>query len=403
MISGRSTAQRATLDAQSMNYVFLSPHFPPNWFRFVAGLRVAGATTLGIADQEWDQLRPEVRAALDDYYRVDDLANQEQLTRALGWFIHRHGLVDRLDSLNEHWLEAEARLRSDFNIAGIDERGIAAVKRKSLMKKRFVGAGIPVARGRVCGTPAVLRSWIRDIGFPAVAKPDVGVGAARTYKLNGEADVERFLHEKPAVDYIVEEFIDGQIVTYDGLAGRNGEIVFDSTFTYSAGVMESVNEQVDLYYWIAREIPDDIRMVGRHMARVFDVRERPFHFEMFRTRDGNLVALEVNVRPPGGLSVDMFNYANDFDFFEEWANVVVRGEFEPVITRPYACLYVMRRDGRRYALSHPELLHDYRELIILEARMDKMFAPAMGDHAYVLRGRDADELIAAAKRIQALQ
>jgi hypothetical protein len=215
--------------------------------------------------------------------------------------------------------------------------------------------------------------------------------------------VERYMHGKPDVDYIVEEFVRGQIVTYDGLAGRQGEIVFDSSFIYSAGVMESVNEQVDLYYWIPREIAEDVRAVGRQMARAFDVRERPFHFEMFRLDDGRLVALEVNMRPPGGLSVDMINFANDVDFFQEWANVVVRGQFEAAVTRPYACLYVMRRDGRPYALSHGDVMNDFGELCLLEARMDRMFSAAMGDHAYILRGPDADQLVAAAQQIQALR
>ena len=385
-----------------MNFVFLSPHFPPTWFRFVIGLRNAGATTLGIADQAWEQLPPELRAALDDYYRVDDLADHEQLVRALGWFINRHGLLDRIDSLNEHWLETEARLRTEFNIPGLDDRTIAAVKRKSLMKRRFVAAGIPVARGQVCRTPHALRRWIAEIGYPVVAKPDVGVGAARTYKLTNDRDVERYLRDKPPLDYIVEEFVSGQIVTYDGLAGRQGEICFDSTFTYSAGVMESVNEQIDLFYWISRAIPDDVLKVGRLMAHAFDLRERPFHFEMFRQADGRLVALEVNMRPPGGLSVDMMNFANDIDIYQEWANVVVRGSFESTVTRPYACLYVMRRDGRRYGLSHAELMREFRSLIVFESRMDSVFAVAMGDHGYVLRGPDELQLIAAAQQIQAL-
>ena len=386
-----------------MNVVFLSPHFPPNWFRFVVGLRNAGATTLGIADQPWETLRPELREALDEFYQVDDLGNHEQLARALGWLIHRRGLIDRIDSLNEHWLEIEAQLRTDFNIYGLDDRTIAAVKRKSLMKKRFVAAGIPVARGRVCRTPQSLRQWIAEVGYPVVAKPDVGVGAARTFKLENAADVERYERDKPDVDYIVEEFVPGQIVTYDGLAGKDGEILFDSSFIYSAGVMESVNEQVDLYYWIPRKIADDVREVGRAMARAFDVRERPFHFEMFRLEDGRLVALEVNMRPAGGLSVDMINFANDIDFFQEWANVVVRGRFESKVTRPYACLYVMRRDGRPYAMSHAQVMHEFGELVILEARMDRMFAAAMGDRAYVLRGTKQKVLIGAAKRIQALR
>ena len=386
-----------------MNVVFLSPHFPPNWFRFVVGLRNAGATTLGIADQPWESLRPELRSALDEYYRVDDLGSHEQLTRALGWFIHRHGLVGRIDSLNEHWLAVEARLRTDFNIPGIDERRISAIKHKSFMKKRFVAAGIPVARGRVCRTPQSLRRWVAEIGYPVVAKPDVGVGAAGTFKFQNDADVERFLANRPRADYIFEEYVTGQIVTYDGLAGRRGEILFDSSLVYAMGVMDAVNEGQEVCYWVARDVPEDVRAVGRAMASAFDVRERPFHFEMFRTEERGLVALEVNMRPAGGLSVDMVNYANDIDFYQEWANVVVRGRFEAPITRPYACLYVSRRDGRPYALPHDELMGEYRDLVILEARMDSMFSAAMGDHAYVLRGPDVEPLIYAARHIQALR
>jgi biotin carboxylase len=248
-----------------------------------------------------------------------------------------------------------------------------------------------------------LKRWIAEIGYPVVAKPDVGVGAARTYKLNNDAEVEHYIHDKPQIDYIVEEFVQGQILTYDGLAGRQGEIVFDSSFTYSTGVMESVNQQLDLYYWISREIKDDVREVGRAMARAYDLRERPFHFEMFRLDDGRLVALEVNMRPAGGLSVDMINYANDIDFYQEWANVVVRGEFSAAVTRPFACLYVMRRDGRPYRLTHEEVMSQFGDEVILEARMDRMFSAAMGDHAYILRGPDEPPLIAAAQQIQALR
>ena len=384
-----------------MNVIFLSPHFPPSWFRFAAALRAAGATTLGIADTSWEQLRPELREALHDYYRVDNLDNYEQLTRAVGWFIHRHGRIDRIDSLNEHWLEYEAALRTDFNIPGIDRRSIAPIKRKSLMKKRFAAAGLPVARGRVCRTERVLRRFVDEVGFPVVAKPDIGVGAARTYRLDGAADVVRYLADKLPVDYILEEYIEGEIMTYDGLAGREGEIVFDSTLIYSTGVMESVNEGRDLYYWIPREIPADVQAMGRHMARAFDVRERPFHFEIFRTPAGRLIPLEVNMRPPGGLTVDMFNYANDIDFYREWANVVVRGHFEARVERPYACLYVSRRDGRRYQLGHDAVLHEFAPLMVHQARLDSVFAAAIGDHGYLLRSPDLEPLFEAARRIQA--
>jgi hypothetical protein len=58
-----------------LNVVFLSPHFPPNWFRFAVALRDVGANVLGIADVGVEQLNPELRDALNDYYRVDDLGD----------------------------------------------------------------------------------------------------------------------------------------------------------------------------------------------------------------------------------------------------------------------------------------------------------------------------------------
>jgi hypothetical protein len=238
-----------------MNVVFLSPHFPPNWYRFVTALREAGANVLGIADVNHEHLRPELREALNDYYRVDALGSYDQLVRGLGHFISRHGLIDRLDSLNEHWLETEAALRTDFNIPGIDRRTIASMKRKSLMKRRFVAAGLNPARGRVCRSLSSMRAFIREVGYPVVAKPDIGVGAAQTFKLQSDADLERHEREKLPLDYIVEEFVPGDIVTYDGLVDRRGEVVFDSTLTYSAGVMESVNEALDLYYWTRAACP----------------------------------------------------------------------------------------------------------------------------------------------------
>ncbi len=383
-----------------MNVVFLSPHFPPSWWRFVRGLRDVGATTLGIADENWEQLRPELRESLDDYYRVDDLANYDQLTRGIGFFIHRHGRIGRLDSLNEHWLETEARLRTDFNVPGINKNTIGAIKRKSLMKSRFLGAGLAAARGKVCKTPAQLKRFVAEVGLPVVAKPDVGVGAAKTYKLESTEELERYLIDKPAVDYIVEEFVRGELITYDGLTGRSGEILFDSTFTYSSGVMEAVNQSLDLWYWIGRSIPPDVQEVGRAMARAFDLRERPFHFEIFRTADGRLIPLEVNMRPPGGWTVDMFNYANDFDLYREWANVVVNGRFDATVTRAYNVVYASRRDGRNYVMSNADVFREFGDLIVQHARMDPVIAVAMGDIGYVMRHPESEPLMDAAKRIQ---
>ena len=80
-------------------------------------------------------LRPEVKAALTEYYRVNDMHNYDELLRACGYFTHRFGKLDRLDSQNEYWLETEAQLRTDFNIPGLKVEDMGRIKRKSLMKQ----------------------------------------------------------------------------------------------------------------------------------------------------------------------------------------------------------------------------------------------------------------------------
>ena len=85
-----------------MNVVILSPHFPPNYCNFCVQLHWLGATVFGIADEPYDLLRPELREALTEYYRVDDMHNYDQLLRACGYLTHRHGRIDRFESHNEY-------------------------------------------------------------------------------------------------------------------------------------------------------------------------------------------------------------------------------------------------------------------------------------------------------------
>ncbi len=386
-----------------MNVVYLSPHFPPNYRMFCVRLREEGANVLGIADAPYESLRPDLREALREYYRVGDLHDYDALVRALGYFTHRYGKLDRIDSHSEYWLETEARLRTDFNLFGIRADGIADAKRKSRMKEVYRRAGVNVARGAVVRTLEEARRFLRTVGYPVVAKPDVGVGAAATWKIHSEEELARFFERKPPVDYIVEEFVRGRIFSFDGLADRGGNLVFWTAHAYSQGIMETVNEDNHVFYWSLRAIPADLEDAGRRTAKAFGVRERFFHFEFFRREeDGALVALEVNLRPPGGLTTDMFNYANDVDIYREWARLVVHGRFEAKWARPYHCGYIGRKNGKRYAHSHAEVLARFGPRIVHHEPIDSIFRAAIGDYGYLARSPVAEEVHEVARYVQEL-
>jgi hypothetical protein len=330
------------------------------------------------------------------------MLNYDELLRACGYLTHRHGKITRLDSHSEFWLETEARLRTDFNVPGPQLADIAQFKRKSLMKETYQRVGVPVARGLIAQSISEALALVAETGFPLVAKPDVGVGAANTFRIDDEAGLQRFFATKPPGDYIIEEFVPGTICTFDGLADQNGNPVFIGSLQYSHGVMETVNEDRHIYFFTQREIPADLEEAGRRILKAFDVRERFFHFEFFRTKDDRLVALEVNMRPPGGPALDLYNYACDVDLYWGWANVIVNNHFLDGYQRKYYCCYVGRKFSKSYSHSHDEVLAAFGYCIVHHEALPPVYSLAMGDYTYLVRTPDKDEMLAAAHFIQEL-
>ncbi|HBA60792.1 MAG TPA: carboxylate--amine ligase [Elusimicrobia bacterium] len=385
-----------------MNFVFLSPHFPPNYKNFCRSLKAAGFNALGIGDAEFGDLDPELARSLAWYYKVSDMHNYEELREACRFFIEKFGAIDGIDSLNEYWLETEAALRTEFGIHGIKNDTIADIRRKSRMKLVFAAAGIPHARGAIVGSPAEAKAFAKEVYFPIIVKPDDGMGASFTYKLHDDAEVDSFFSEKPEREFIAEEFIAGDIVTFDGLAGRNGEIIFCTSHAYDQGVMEAVLADSHIYYYSLREIPADIEKAGRRLVEGFKVRERFFHFEFFRTKNGTLFALEVNIRPPGGFTLDMFNYSCDIDMYAVWARMMAGEEVRLDYARRYFCCYAGRKYRLPYRYSHEELLRLIGPLVVFYQELPPVLARAMGDCGYILRAEKLDDLLEAVRLIQSV-
>lgn len=376
-----------------MNVVYLSPHFPENYIAFVEALNGRGASVLGIAELPYDHLPERLKPVLTDYYQVSDMENYDEMLRAVAFFSHKYGKINHLDSLNEHWLFTEAKLRTDFNIPGIHNDTIADMKYKSRMKQRFVHAGIRVARGLVTDNIADAGSFIREVGYPVVAKPDSGVGAANTYKISDETQLQRFFENKPDIPYIFEEFISGRIETFDGLTDQFGNLVYCTGHVYSDGVMDVVNNDRHVYYYSFREIPADVEEMGMRIFREFNLKGRFFHFEFFRTEDGSLVALEVNMRPPGGYTTDMFNFGSDINIYEQWANMVTMNIFNTAYQRKYHVAYVGRKWRFDYAYSTAEIEEICGEKLVYHDYVSGIFSLAMGNYGYIVRHPDLEELM----------
>jgi len=378
-----------------MNYIVISPSFPTNFIPFSVALKNEGVNVLGIGEDAYDMLPSDLKAALTEYYRVDSMEDYTQMFRATAFFSYKYGKIDRIESHIEHWLESDARLRTDFNVPGLKLEDMARVKYKSGMKKVFKKAGIEVAPSTLIGTMKDAEKFIKKHGYPVIVKPDCGVGAMGTFKIDSSEKLESFMAQKEALQddtiYIMEAFVNGNIYSFDGLIDQDGEIVFQSSLVYGAGVMESVNDGNDTDFYIPRELNEKVVETGTKAIKAFKMKERFFHLELFVMPDGDIIALELNARLPGGKIVDMFNYANDINIFEQYAKVVTENIFDAKLTRPYSCFYVGRKDNLNYKRSLEDILEAYKEEIVHHYKVEKIFSLVIGDYGIIFRTKDHEK------------
>ncbi|AKJ02553.1 ATP-grasp domain-containing protein [Archangium gephyra] len=383
-----------------MNVVFISPQFPPQFFHFVTALRSCGVNVLGIGDAPYDALRPELREGLSEYFFTPRLDDYDALLRAVGYFTWRHGRIDRIDSLNETWLEVEARLREDFHVPGLLPADIARLRSKQGMHDVFKGAGVPHPDAIPVKDAEGVKAFARRVGYPLVLKPDVGVGAARTFKVSSDAEVDAAFGESLS-GYVAQAFVRGTIVTYDGLVDRDGQIIFVFSHEYSDGIMESVLEQRDLAIWSHKEIPPALDKLGRKAVAVLGLRERWFHLEFFRLSDGSYVALEANLRPPGAYLPDMMNYACDIDVYRLWARMLAGEDVRSFRYEPkYHVCHAGRRSSHQYRYGHQEVVKRLGASLLLHREMPVVYRSALGDEMYLTRHQELPAMQDALRFIQ---
>lgn len=375
------------------NVVFISPNFPTNYWQFCRELKKNGMNVLGIGDQPYEELNPELKENLHEYYKVSNLENYDEVYRGVAFLIFKYGPIDWLESNNEYWLERDARLRTAFHItSGFQEEDIPRIKYKSKMKEYYRNVGISTARYYLVEDREGCLEFIQKVGYPVVVKPDNGVGASQTYKLSSDEELDDFLQKKtPDVSYIMEEFVYAEVNSYDAIIDSHGEPLFETGNVTPMSIMDIVNNQDNSIYYILKELPSDTRQAGRATVKSFGVKSRFVHFEFFRLlkdqkglgTKGSIIALEVNMRPCGGFTPDMIDFAHSTNVYKIWADMVAFDKTE-IESGPHAyCAYAGRRDGKNFLLNDSQVAEKYGNRLKMNQRIPEVLAGAMGNQMFV--------------------
>lgn len=384
-----------------MNYVFISPAYPVTCMYFCEALSELGVNVLGIGEAPYDMLDDRLKRALTEYYYVSSLEDYDQVYRAVAFLIHKYGRIDWLESLNEYWLPMDASLRSDFNIdVGTRYEEIRDLVSKSGMKKIFLEAGIPTARQHIVSDLEAGEKFVELVGYPVIVKPDIGVGANGAMKVRNREDLLSFYNDLPNEPYVMEEFLFGDICTYDAIIDSRCEPLFESMCTY-APVLDSVAGDENVHFYTMPEVPEQLREFGRRTVKAFGADRRFVHFEFIHLekdqegigKAGDFAVMEVNMRPAGGHDPDMMNYAQSVDVFRIYAEMVTHDRrFVPESGDRYICAYAARKDGHVFTHSHEEILERYDADLVLIEEMPPVDWPSMGRYVYMAKFKEKAEM-----------
>jgi biotin carboxylase len=249
-----------------------------------------------------------------------------------------------------------------------------------------------VARGAVVSTSQEACLLAGELGYPVFLKPNEGVGAGGAFRVD---DPDRLAAVFPELrdEYLLEEYVEAPIVTYDGLTDAEGAVRFENTLIYGEGLTEYA-QGLDTFFYVGRAIPETLRAIGRRLVERFDIRRKFFHFEFFRL-NGDYVPIEINCRPPGGAIIDMMNYSIDGDLYRAWVRMLLNRPLDLPDAKSHYVAYVGRKD-KPHALGHEDLVARLGPRLVESAENPPLYWEVMGARRYIYRCPEEAEILALA-------
>jgi hypothetical protein len=184
----------------------------------------------------------------------------------------------------------------------------------------------------------------------------------------------------------MEEYIEAEVNSYDAIIDSHGNPIFETGNVTPNSLMDVVNNNENSLFYILNKPYPDVRDAGRRTVKSFGVKSRFVHFEFFRlTKDqhignkGEVVALEVNMRPSGGISPDMMNYANSTNVYKIWADMIAFDSSLVGVGEKYYCAFAGRRTNKEYVYAEQEILDKFASNMKSVAKVPQALSGAMGD------------------------
>jgi biotin carboxylase len=348
--------------------------------RFVRAAAALPGVMLSVASQDpHAKLPADLARRLAGFERVADAFNPGELVRAAGELGRRVAPVERLIGSLEQLQEPLAVAAEALELPGLSVTTARNFRDKARMKDVLREHGLPCARHCLVGEASDAAAFVREVGFPLVAKPPAGAGALATHRLDDEGALARYLGRyppRPGAPVLLEEFLSGTEHSFDSIA-IDGRLAWWSVSRYLPAPLTVLeNPWIQWCVFLPRELDgyEDIRSAGGAALGALGLVTGMTHMEWFRRPDGSLAVSEVAARPPGAQFTTLLSFAHDLDFYSAWARLVIAGRFEPPARR-YAvgAAYVRGQgSGRVRAIHGLDVAQRELGALVVEAKLPKI-------------------------------
>lgn len=89
------------------------------------------------------------------------------------------------------------------------------------------------------------------------------------------------------------------------------------------------------------------------------------------------------MRPAGGFTPDMYDYAYETDVYKIWADMIAFGKSTKPLGKRHYCAFCGRRDGKKYRMDHDAVMAKYGANMKMQGRIPDALSGAMANTMYI--------------------
>ncbi len=319
--------------------VFVAPHFLENTNRYVSAFaRLEGVKLSVISADAASAIPKSLAEKIAGHYQVQDIGDGAQLARAAKALQASFGPIDRLTGALEQLQLPMAEAREAVGIPGMHSEIARRFRNKDRMKEVLRAHDVPVAASALVTSLDELRRFVGKVGFPIIVKPQAGLGARATQRVENEAELSA-LNPTRQTPMQAEQFVVAREHTCETVS-IHGKGIWRSGTRYFPSPLE-VLETPWVQYCVL--LPRESDPTWTRFAPVNEAALQALfgpkpevvgtaltHMEWFLCDDASMLVNEVGARPPGVHIMPLMSLTHGVDMISVWAELIAFDRFTPL-------------------------------------------------------------------------